>query len=217
MSYKKSESIETNELCKFGCGNTAKFKNRSGDLTCTQSANSCPVNKLKNSEELKNSYKDGIRLPAKQVYSNLPEDTKNRMNHSKNKRFAEFGIPGKGAFKNALLLERGESCECCKLSEWMGLPITLELEHSDGNRQNNTRENLKLLCPNCHSQTPTWRRSGIEKRGFKVSKYSDKEMIDAIETSKNLNQVLTKLNLRYGSVQTIVKIMTKYKVNFMGS
>ena len=37
-------------------------------------------------------------------------------------------------------------------------PITLELEHIDGNSTNYDEDNLLLLCCNCHSQTDTWRR-----------------------------------------------------------
>ena len=46
-------------------------------------------------------------------------------------------------------------CECCGISEWNGLPAPLELDHIDGNNSNNILENLKILCPNCHAQTPT--------------------------------------------------------------
>ena len=44
----------------------------------------------------------------------------------------------------------------CGLNEWLGQPITLQVDHIDGDRTNNTRENLRLLCPNCRSQTETW-------------------------------------------------------------
>jgi DNA-directed RNA polymerase subunit M/transcription elongation factor TFIIS len=60
--------------------------------------------------------------------------------------------------KGRLVEIRGHECERCKLSEWLSVPITLELEHVDGDNSNNEHDNLKLLCPNCHSQTPTWRR-----------------------------------------------------------
>jgi predicted transcriptional regulator len=56
-----------------------------------------------------------------------------------------------------LIRERGHGCENCKYSEWNNQPIPLELEHSDGNHENNFIENLKLLCPNCHAQTPTYK------------------------------------------------------------
>jgi hypothetical protein len=45
-------------------------------------------------------------------------------------------------------------CEICKINNWNGKDITLELHHIDGNRGNNRIENLSILCPNCHSQTP---------------------------------------------------------------
>lgn len=59
--------------------------------------------------------------------------------------------------KRILIEDRGYKCESCDNSEWMGEPITLELEHSDGNYMNNNIDNLKLLCPNCHSMTPTFK------------------------------------------------------------
>ena len=42
-------------------------------------------------------------------------------------------------------------CEKCKLKEWLGRPIPLEIHHIDGNHYNNDFSNLSLLCPNCHS------------------------------------------------------------------
>ena len=48
-------------------------------------------------------------------------------------------------------------CESCMRTEWRDKPIALELEHIDGRRDNNRLENLRLLCPNCHAQTPTYR------------------------------------------------------------
>ena len=51
-----------------------------------------------------------------------------------------------------------EKCSDCGLRQvWNNKPITLELEHVDGNSHNNDLSNLKWLCPNCHSQTPTFR------------------------------------------------------------
>jgi hypothetical protein len=57
--------------------------------------------------------------------------------------------------------ERGEICEKCGLDKWNGKSLPMEVEHIDGNTSNNQPENLKILCPNCHSQTPTWRRKKI--------------------------------------------------------
>jgi DNA-binding CsgD family transcriptional regulator len=44
-------------------------------------------------------------------------------------------------------------CERCRLSEWRGQPLSLELHHVNGDPHDNRLESLQILCPNCHSQT----------------------------------------------------------------
>jgi 5-methylcytosine-specific restriction endonuclease McrA len=47
-------------------------------------------------------------------------------------------------------------CEECALTDWRGLPLNMEIHHVNGKGKDNRVENLKLLCPNCHSQTDSW-------------------------------------------------------------
>lgn len=48
-------------------------------------------------------------------------------------------------------------CECCgNNGEWNGNRLVLQLDHKDGNHNNHSIENLRFLCPNCHSQTDTY-------------------------------------------------------------
>lgn len=54
-----------------------------------------------------------------------------------------------------------EKCERCGLKEWMGKPISLELDHINGSKFDNRIKNLRILCPNCHSQTDTYRGKNI--------------------------------------------------------
>lgn len=53
-------------------------------------------------------------------------------------------------------------CENCGIESWNGKKISLELNHIDGNGRNHSFENLELLCPNCHSQTPTYRSKKLK-------------------------------------------------------
>ena len=190
-----AKSVETDDLCAYGCGNKAKFENGSGKLMCEDRSSKCPELKRRNSEGLKAAYKTGKKLPMSMLYDTLPETTKERMSWSKGKfTGTKFEYGAGGNHKGVLIEERGHQCECCGLAEWMNKPITLELEHIDGDNRNNVKENLKLLCPNCHSYTDTWK--GKNSVRLKEKKYvEDDVFIEALNTTKNVRQALLKLGL----------------------
>ena len=59
-------------------------------------------------------------------------------------------------------------CEICEQGNiWMGKPLTLHLDHIDGDHDNNIIENLRVLCPHCHQQTPTF---GAKNAKFKPAR-----------------------------------------------
>jgi hypothetical protein len=57
----------------------------------------------------------------------------------------------KKLIRNAL----GDICNCGQGSEWQGKPLTLQIDHINGDHRDHRRENLRMLCPNCHTQTET--------------------------------------------------------------
>lgn len=68
--------------------------------------------------------------------------------------------------KNRLMREGifSHQCASCGLTEWKGQPIPLELDHINGDNKNNNLSNLRVLCPNCHAQTSTYRGRNIKSQ-----------------------------------------------------
>ena len=72
-------------------------------------------------------------------------------------QFKEGKLKDRGALKRNLIAANGRRCSECGKIHWMGKEIPLEVDHINGNAGDNSMENLRLLCPNCHAQTPTYR------------------------------------------------------------
>ena len=60
-------------------------------------------------------------------------------------------------FKRYLIEKNGHQCKICDHFTWMNKPIPLEIDHIDGDITNNNLQNLRILCPNCHAQTDTYK------------------------------------------------------------
>lgn len=70
----------------------------------------------------------------------------------------------KDSSRRTFLIRRdGHHCTVCLNSHWMNSPIPLELDHKDGNPENNKEENCRVICPNCHAQTPTYKGRNMGK------------------------------------------------------
>lgn len=173
-------------LCDYGCGNEALFTMTSGKHCCSKTYSSCQAIKEKNARGVAAAHADG-RIPP-QRFSN-PGWSKGLLKENEN----TFTYDGKGNHKDLLIKERGRACEFCKNTEWMNNLIPLELEHTDGDNRNNTRENLKLLCCNCHALTPTWR--GRNARRDSVQKVIDTDLILALQNSYNIRAALISVGL----------------------
>ena len=77
--------------------------------------------------------------------------------------------------RDYLIADQSGCCSICgAVGTWQGLPLTLILDHIDGNPENNRRDNLRLICPNCDSQLPTYKsRNRGSGRAFRRQRYAD--------------------------------------------
>ena len=198
--------IPEGKLCDSGCGQPAQFfSSGTGRFRCCKSANSCPANKAKNSAGLKKAHKVENKMFKFSAEDREKSQAAMRKNLVETKPFEELG----GTMRRKIVLEdQNNCCAHCGLDKWMGLAITLEIDHIDGNHKNNKRENLRALCPNCHSITDTWKIG--QHVGKKVRKKTDEEIINAWNSSNSMSETLKKLDMNWGSARTIKKVLARY-------
>lgn len=97
-------------------------------------------------------------------------------------------------------------CAICGCTEWQGKTLSLELDHINGINNDNRLENLRFLCPNCHSQTSTY---GSRNQQLNNSKYDiSEELRNIVEKKynevKNVKKVSSILGIRRCVVTKIV-------------
>jgi len=150
---------------------------KSGTFCCRSCANSRTFTAETNDKKRNSNLK---------FYSNFTSEERKELQAQKNTKFDAYARQLKvqqknletswsrpyeemhhGALRKRLLHERNHTCEQCGIgNEYNGKHLSLELEHVDGNNKNNKIENLKILCPNCHSQTPTFRGRNVKLRNL---------------------------------------------------
>lgn len=95
-------------------------------------------------------------------------------------------------------------CAICGIDSWKGNPISLELDHINGINNDNRLENLRFLCPNCHSQTITY-GSRNSKKELMYSKETKEKVIEACNRLKNKDLVYKELRISRSIIKKILK------------
>ena len=128
-NYSYSDCLRALGLKTRGGSSTDLLKQRIKELNCSIEH----FNRGKNSSTYKKYTTDEI-LVENSLYTNTA---------NLKKRLVKEGI-------------LQYKCACCGISDWLDKPIVLQLDHINGNNKDNRINNLRLLCPNCHSQTDTY-------------------------------------------------------------
>lgn len=64
-------------------------------------------------------------------------------------------------------------CSICGVKDWQGKPLVLQIDHEDGDHANNSKENVRELCPNCHSQTSNYCGKNRKNKKYQKSTQDD--------------------------------------------
>jgi hypothetical protein len=141
----------TNKFCGSSC--SAKFNNSSRAIkkTCLQCGEATSNKKF---------------CSIKCFFS----DNKNKVNN-----FIESGKKvANDTFKRYLIEKNGHKCQMCNTIEWGGKPILLILDHVNGNSEDCSLGNLRLICSNCDTLTPTYKGRNKGKGRFsRMKRYKD--------------------------------------------
>ena len=87
-------------------------------------------------------------------------------------------------FKDFFINEQDNKCSICEIEpNWMGKVLTFVIDHIDGNASNNSRSNIRMICPNCDSQTDTFKS---KNKNSTRRNYWKEKIINDIENNKEV-------------------------------
>lgn len=208
----------TKYICEYGCNKEAQFQLKNKKWCCSKRPAGCEVLKEINRNAVKNALSEGR---GGYDYNSLSETTKLKMSGkgtvlmSVEEVFIDGKEWGSVMLRKYLHHYKLKEYKCatvaCGLTEWHGEHITLELDHINGVRTNNRLDNLRWLCPNCHSQTPTFR--GYNKKLSGRVKVTDEELLTALRECSNIRQALQSVGLaaKGGNYERATRLINKYR------
>lgn len=112
--------------------------------------------------------------------------------------------------RSRILAEQNGQCALCGIIPvWNGNELKFECDHIDGNHTNDARENLRMICPNCHSQTPTFRRNNS------TVTVSDTEFAEALRHNLSIYLAIKSLKMRGngGTYRRARRIIAQYQIS----
>ena len=98
------------------------------------------------------------------LYNGNPKRNANRVKYSDSEIFCEYSQYNSSHLKNRVLKSKLLEYKCVRCGnegEWNGKKLVLQIDHINGISTDNRIENLRIMCPNCHSQTETFSKGKI--------------------------------------------------------
>jgi len=147
-------------LCEYGCGNEGTYM-IGAKFCCKSHYTKCPAVREKNSAGLSKAHEEGL-LGSDQLNRGWARgltalsDTRISANYTSSTVFGTNSTQYNSTRTSELTTERGRKCEKCGITEWVHsettmVDVPLKLFYADGDKSNGLKENLTLLCHNCHA------------------------------------------------------------------
>ena len=126
----------------------------------------------------------------------------------KQKLFCQHSKHNRNVLRKTIIREQllPYKCAICGITEWQGKTLSLELDHINGENNDNRLENLRFLCPNCHSQTTTYgaRNQKLTESSYDITNDLKDLVISKYLKSKSQKQVAKLLNIKHIVVKQII-------------
>lgn len=169
----KEEYYESPKLCP-NCNNIIPYEKKRDNKYCSKSCSATVINNKRKQRKTCLVCEKEINKGSSKYCSFSCQKTYHFNQKLEEWIKGEKMIKSRNFFRRYLTETYGYKCSCCGIDEWNGKELVLEIDHIDGIPDNNEPQNLRFICPNCHSQTDTYKGKNIGNgRYYRKVRYSN--------------------------------------------